>query len=68
MMPPIRLTDAELEAVFTAARPLHPRDRDTFLKQVAVELGALSVRGEGAVHRAVAAVQARFWHPPLAVD
>src|SRR5262245_8072714 len=52
-MPPIKLTDSELEAVFNAARPLHPHDRDAFRQAIATELSALPVVGDGAVHRAV---------------
>jgi len=67
-MPPIRLTDAELAVVFNAARPLCVADRNNFLQQVVAELSAMPMRGDGAVHRAVAGLQARFWHPPLAAD
>ena len=34
-MKPIKLTDAELDAVFSAARPLDPDLRDPFLQAVA---------------------------------
>lgn len=34
-MPPIRLSDAELDAVFDAARPINPDLRDRFLRAVA---------------------------------
>jgi hypothetical protein len=34
-MPPLKLTDAELDAVFNAARPLAPNVREDFLKEVA---------------------------------
>jgi hypothetical protein len=37
-MPPIALTDAQLTAVFDAARPLAVRDRDAFLQAVAEAL------------------------------
>jgi hypothetical protein len=63
-MPPIRLTDSELDAVMNAARPLQPRDRDAFLRDVANELAAVPVLGDGAVHRAIAVVQRRHWDPP----
>ena len=48
--------------------PLHPRDCDAFLQTIATELAALPVVGDGAVHRAVAEVQKRFFSPPLVVD
>ena len=57
----IRLTDSELEAVFTAARPLHPRDRDAFLQAIAIELSTLPVVGDGAVHRVCSDVQRRLF-------
>ena len=56
-MPLIRLTDAELEALFTAARPLNPRDRDSFLQAVAAELGNESVLGPGIAHRVSTEIQ-----------
>jgi hypothetical protein len=37
-MPPIRLPDSELDAVFTAARPLPVERRDAFLQDVATLL------------------------------
>jgi hypothetical protein len=49
-MPPIALTDAQLSAVFEAARPLAVRDRDAFLQAVAEALQGHAVpsrpRGE----------------------
>jgi hypothetical protein len=56
---PLALTDSELTAIFAAARPLPPRDRDQFLKDIATELAALPMLGDGAVHRAIVAVQRR---------
>jgi hypothetical protein len=50
-MSPIRLTDVELEAVLTAARPLPVRDPAPFLKEVADRLSSYPVVGPGAVHR-----------------
>jgi hypothetical protein len=35
MSRPIALSDDELTAIMNAARPLAPRDRDRFLKQIA---------------------------------
>ena len=54
MSTPIRLADDELEAVMNACRPLHPRARDVFLRQVAEAIAALPERGPGSVHRAIA--------------
>jgi hypothetical protein len=67
-MPPIRLTDTELEAVFTAAPPLKPCDRDAFLQAIATELVAQPVVGDGVVHRICSEIQRRLFSPPLGVD
>lgn len=50
-MSPIRLTDAELDAVMTAARPLAPHLRDAFLQQVADALASYTEIGPGIVAR-----------------
>jgi hypothetical protein len=63
-MPPLRLTDAELTAILNACRPLQPRDRDQFLKDIATELASLPMLGDGAVHRAIVSVQRRHFDPP----
>jgi hypothetical protein len=63
-MPPLRLTDAELAAILNACRPLQPRDRDQFLKDIAAELASLPMLGDGAVHRAIVSVQRRHFDPP----
>ena len=39
-MPPLRLTNAELEAVMAAARPIAVEQRDAFLQQVAAGLAS----------------------------
>jgi hypothetical protein len=62
-MPPIRLSDSELDAVMAAARPLPVERRDAFLQSVA---GALQGRevGPGVVHRVCAETQRAFFDPP----
>jgi hypothetical protein len=62
-MPPIRLSDVELDAVMAAARPLPVERRDAFLQAVA---GALQGRelGPGVVHRVCAEAQRAFFDPP----
>ena len=44
-MPPLRLSDDELDAVMLAARPLRPHDRDAFLQEVANALAGCSEIG-----------------------
>jgi hypothetical protein len=43
-----------------AAAPIHPRQRDAFLKAVAVEVEQHAVIGPGVVHRCVAQLQKTF--------
>jgi hypothetical protein len=61
-MPPIALTDAQLTAVFEAARPLAVRDRDAFLLELAAALAGVPDPGDGDVARAIRAVQRRHFH------
>jgi hypothetical protein len=61
-MPPLKLTDAELDAVFNAARPLAPNG--DFLKEVADRLSSYAVVGPGTVHRVCLETQRRFFDPP----
>ena len=64
-MPPIiRLSDAELDAVFLAARPLAGRDRDDFLQEVANALAGCSEIGPGTVAKACREAQRKFFDPP----
>jgi hypothetical protein len=63
-MPPIRLSDLELDAVLAAARPLPVRLRDSFLQEVAARFGALPMLGAGAVSRICREVQAAYFDPP----
>jgi hypothetical protein len=63
-MPPIRLTDEELTAVMSAARPISVDRRDAFLQAVAGALQSCPELGPGTVHRAIADVQRAFFDPP----
>jgi hypothetical protein len=63
-MPPIALTDAQLTAVFAAARPLAVQDRDPFLQEVASLLAGIVDLGDGDVARAIRAVQRKHFDPP----
>jgi hypothetical protein len=61
IVPPLRLTDAELDAVMHAARPLDVRVRDAFLQEVANALRCCNGEvGPGTVHRAIADVQRKY--------
>jgi hypothetical protein len=67
-MGPIRLTDAQLDAIFSAAKPLAVQDRDAFLQAVAEALQEYREIGDGDVARTVRVVQRRFFDPPLSTD
>jgi hypothetical protein len=64
-MPPIALTDAQLTAVFDAARPLAVASRDAFLLDLAAALQGITDPGDGDVARAIRAVQRKLFDPPL---
>jgi hypothetical protein len=57
---PLALTDDEMNAVQAAAAPVHPLQRDAFLKALAEELERYPVVGPGVVHRCAAALQKTF--------
>ena len=63
MSAPIRLTDAQLAVVMAAAEVLAPADRSAFLEEVARRLQGVTV-GAGILHRTIAELQRRYWHPP----
>jgi hypothetical protein len=63
-MPPIALTDAQLTAVFEAARPLAVASRDAFLLDLAADLAGIADIGDGDVARAIRAVQRKHFDPP----
>ena len=61
---PLRLTDDQLTAVLSAAEPLAVGDRGAFLRDVAATLQGQEL-GDGAVHRAIAQAQRKYYDPPL---
>jgi hypothetical protein len=64
-MPPLRLTDAELDVVHRLAWPLLPVDRGPYLEAVAAALQAERTLGDGVVYRVAVQVQRKFWSPPM---
>jgi hypothetical protein len=62
-MTPIRLTDTQLDVIMAATKSLAVADRDLFLRDVAERLRGHEI-GDGILHRTIAEVQARYWHPP----
>ena len=63
-MPPIKLSDSELDSVLAAARPLPVASRDAFLQQVASTLQGCTEVGPGTIYRVVAETQRAFFDPP----
>ncbi len=63
-MPPIKLSDDELNAVLAAARPLAVEMRDPFLHAVAHALSGRKEIGPGVVHQVCRELQRQFWDPP----
>jgi hypothetical protein len=63
-MPPIRLSDSELAAVFDAAKPLAIDLRDPFLRAVAHELQGCREIGPGVVHQVCREQQRIFMNAP----
>jgi hypothetical protein len=60
----IGLTDNQMGALLSAARPLPPDRRSEFLEHCARELAALPEVGDGVLHRTIALIQRQYWDPP----
>ena len=60
----ISLSDAELAAIMEAARPIHSRDRDQFLRDVAIELSRYPEIGPGVVGRVIGKLQRQHLNAP----
>jgi len=62
----VKLSDDELEAVMTAARPMLPHQRSAFLERMAAELAALDADaiGPGAVARLCRELQREHYAAP----
>jgi len=61
---PLHLTDAELDSVLRAARPLAHDARDAFLLHVAQQLSMCTEVGPGVVSRVCREAQKKFFDPP----
>ena len=57
---PLSLNDDEYSDIMQAAAPIHPQQRDAFLKALVVELERHPVIGPGLVHRCAADLQRTF--------
>jgi hypothetical protein len=63
-MPPLSLSDSELQTLIEAASPLAPDRRAEFLQTVAAELGKHRELGEGLVARTCREAQRKVFAPP----
>jgi hypothetical protein len=63
-MPPLALSDEEMNTIFRLAGPLHPHDRGPFLETVAERLRSVEILGPGVVTRVAAETQPQFYRAP----
>jgi len=63
-MPPLRLSDDELDIVMAACRPLAPNRRDSFMTEVANALAGYQELGPGLVSRVCRETQKRHFDAP----
>jgi hypothetical protein len=60
---PLALSDDGLAAVLAAAHPIPPHRRNEFLRALAQQLQDADI-GPGALHRAIVALQRKYFDPP----
>ena len=68
-MPPLHLSDEEMDLLLVLAAPIDQRLRPEFLAAVAAELEAASAQtgvgpGLGVLHRVGRVIQRKYWDPP----
>jgi hypothetical protein len=63
-MPPLALSDDDLSAIMRAAAPLQVHQRDSFLRDIAIELSKLPAIGPGAVYRVIVDLQRKHFDAP----
>lgn len=56
----LSVSDDEYAAIQAAAAPVHPHERDAFLRSLAEELGRHTTIGPGLIHRVAGDLQRRF--------
>jgi hypothetical protein len=61
---PLALSDAEIDAVMSAAKPIPPERRDEFLRAVADALAQAGEIGPGSLHRLLIGMQRAFFDSP----
>jgi hypothetical protein len=68
MQSPIKLSDAAMDAIMSAAQPIDHGRRSAFLEAVAHELARHDIIGDGLIFRVVREQQRRFFRPPIESD
>jgi hypothetical protein len=63
-MPPLALTDSQLDTLTRLAEPLHPHGRVAFLEKVAAKLRGFESLGDGLIARVAREMQKEFFRPP----
>ena len=64
-MPPMSLTDDEMNTIMALAAPLPQESRAGFLEAIAAELAVQGAEvGPGAIYRVARGLQRRFVEPP----
>jgi hypothetical protein len=66
MSSPLALSDEQIDTLTRIASPLSPKDRTTFLADVARAVDGQEL-GDGMLHRIAVEMQRRYWSPP-AID
>ena len=61
----LAFTDDQMSAMTSAAAPLHPRDRSTFVEAVAARFTNRDEIGDGELGRALRELQREFLNPPM---
>src|SRR5262245_51333308 len=61
---PLALTDVQLAVIRGLAEPLHPEDRDGYLRRIAELMHGREV-GDGSISRAARTAQSEFLRPPI---
>jgi hypothetical protein len=65
VLPPLALTDSQLDAIHRSAWPLAPRDHSPFLEAVTQALQQKRTIGDGVVYRVAMQTQRLFWTRPV---
>jgi hypothetical protein len=62
---PLALSENQMSAILAASYPLPADRRSEFLVDIARELAALSMLGDGVLHRTIMTTQKKYFAPPI---